>query len=103
MFLRLSLLLPTHLANANELVKAMSQLVDLGVRVLDVFTSMRTTPRLFKTLIDFTLAKFDKFFLVMVHTIVHYAQSTNDHHIEVSNLKFFFKDFDLGLDFKIWN
>jgi len=76
--------------NANELVKAVSQLVDLGVRVLNVFTNMRTTSRLFKTLINFTLVKFDKLFLVMVHTIVHHAQSTNDQHIQVLNLMFWF-------------
>jgi hypothetical protein len=77
-----------HMFNANELAKTTSQLVDLGVRVLHVFTNMRTTPKLFKTLINFTLAKFDKLFLVMVHTIMHHAQSTNDHHIQVLNLKF---------------
>jgi hypothetical protein len=28
---------------SNDLTKAMSQLVDLGVRILDVFTNMETT------------------------------------------------------------
>jgi hypothetical protein len=32
-----------HMFNGNELAKVVSQLVDLGVRVLDVFTNMRTT------------------------------------------------------------
>jgi hypothetical protein len=79
-----------HMFNGNELAKVVSQLVDLGVRVLDVFTNMRTTWRLFKTLINFTLVKFHKLLLVMVHTIVHHAQFTNDHHIQVLNLKFWF-------------
>ncbi len=78
----------SRIFSANDLAKATSQLVDLGVRVLHVFNNMRTTPRLFKTLINFTLAKFDKLFLVMVHTIMHHAQCTNDHHIQVLNLKF---------------
>jgi hypothetical protein len=75
---------------SNDLTKAMSQLVDLGVRILDVFTNMETTLRLLKTLINLTLAKFDKLLLIMVHTIMHHAQSTNDHHIQVLNLKFCF-------------
>jgi hypothetical protein len=55
-----------NMFTANDLAKAMSQSMDLGVRVLDVFPNMRTTPRLFKTLTNFTLAKYDKLFLVMV-------------------------------------
>ncbi len=74
--------------NANELEEGMDHSLDLGVGVQDVFAIMRTTPRLFKTLNNFTLAKFDELVLLMAPTFVCHAQSANEHHIQVLDLGF---------------
>jgi hypothetical protein len=44
--------------NANDLEKGMGHSMDSSVGVQDVFVTMQTTPRLFKTLTNFNLAKF---------------------------------------------
>jgi hypothetical protein len=49
---------------------------------------MQTTPRLFNTLTNFTLAEFDKLALLMVPTIVRHAQSIGEPHIQVLDLGF---------------
>jgi hypothetical protein len=61
------------------------------VGVWDVLAIMRAMPRLFKTLTNFTLAKFDKLALLVAPTIVHHAQSTSEHHIQVLDLGFALK------------
>jgi hypothetical protein len=43
---------------------------------------------LFKTLTNFTLAKFDELVLLVAPTIVHHGQSINEHHIQVLDLGF---------------
>jgi hypothetical protein len=59
--------------------------MDSNVGVWEVFDIMRATPRLFKTLTNFTLAKFNKLALLLAPTIVCHAQSTCEHHIQVLN------------------
>lgn len=41
-----------NMSNVNELEEGASQLVDLGMGVQDVLTTMQGTPRLFKSLIS---------------------------------------------------
>jgi hypothetical protein len=77
--------------NANELEEGTCHLVDLGVGVRDVLATMWTTPRLFKTLTNFTLAKFDELALLVAPTIMRHAWSTSEHHIQVLNLGFALK------------
>jgi hypothetical protein len=48
-------------------------------------------PRLFKTLTNFPLNEFDELALLVASTIVHHAQSTNEHHIQVLDLGFALK------------
>ncbi len=44
---------------SHEIEEGVGQSVDPTVGVQDVLNTMRTTPNLFKTLTNFTLAKFD--------------------------------------------
>jgi hypothetical protein len=46
---------------------------------------------LFKTLTNFTLAKFDELALLMALAIVRHEQSTNEHHSQVLDLRFALK------------
>ncbi len=73
--------------NVNELKEGARHLANLGVGVQDVLATMQATPRLFKILINFTLAKFDELLLF----IVHHAQFTCEHHIQVLDLSFTLK------------
>jgi hypothetical protein len=59
--------------NANELEDGASHSMDSSVGVQNVFATMQATPRLFKTLTNFTLAEFDKLALLMAPTIVRHA------------------------------
>ncbi len=76
--------------NVNELKAGHSMNSSAGV--WDIFVVMQATPRLFKTLTNFTLAKFDKLALLMEPTIVRHAQSTCEHHIQVLDLGFTLKN-----------
>jgi hypothetical protein len=67
--------------NANELEGGVGHLVDSSVGVQDVFATMQATPWLFKTLTNFTLAKFDELALLVAPTIMLHAQSIGEHHI----------------------
>jgi hypothetical protein len=71
--------------NANELEESTSQLVDLGMGIWDVFATMPPTPRLFKTMINFKLTKFDELATLDVPTIVRHAWSIGGHHNLNSN------------------
>jgi hypothetical protein len=77
--------------NANELEEGACHLVDLGVEVRNVLAIIWATPRLFKTLTNVTLAKFDELALLMAPTIVCHVQSTNEHHNQVLDLRFALK------------
>jgi len=77
--------------NANELEEGVGHSMDSSVGVWDVFATMQATPRLFKTLTNFTLAKFDELALLMAPAIVRHAQSTCEHHIQVLDLGFILK------------
>jgi hypothetical protein len=77
--------------NANELEEGAGHSMDSSVGVWDVFATMQATPRLFKTLTNFTLAKFDELALLMAPAIVRHAQSTCEHHIQVLDLGFTLK------------
>ncbi len=81
----------SNMFNANELEEGACHLVDSSVGVWDVLTTMQATPRLFKTLTNFTLAKFDELALLMALAIVCHAQSTCEHHIQVLDLGFTLK------------
>jgi hypothetical protein len=81
----------SHMFNANELKEGSGHPMDSSVGVWDVFATMQATPRLFKTLTDFILAKFDELTLLMTPTIVCHAHSTCEHHIQVLNLRFTLK------------
>ncbi len=59
--------------NADELEEGVGHSLDSSVGVQDVFVIMRATPGLFKTLTNFTLAKFDDLTLLMAPTIVFHA------------------------------
>jgi hypothetical protein len=48
-------------------------------------------PKLFKTLTNFILVKFDKLTLLMAPAIVQCARSTCEHHIQISDLRVAFK------------
>jgi hypothetical protein len=63
----------SNMFNANELEKGAGHSMDSSVRVWDVFATMQATPRLFKTLTNFTLVKFDELTLLMAPTIVRHA------------------------------
>jgi hypothetical protein len=76
-----------HMFKANELEEGVGQSMDLGVGVRDVFTTMWATLGLFKTLINFTFAKFDKLVALMVPTIVNHSQSTSGHYSLKTNFK----------------
>jgi len=56
-----------------------------------VFATMQATPRLFKSLTNFTLAKFDELALLLAPAIVRHAQSTCEHQIQVLDLGFTLK------------
>jgi hypothetical protein len=56
-----------------------------------VFATMQTTPRLFKTLTNFNLAKFDKLVLLVAPIIVCHPRSISKHHIQVLDLGFALK------------
>jgi hypothetical protein len=51
---------------------------DPRVDVQKALATMQSTPHLFKTLIDFTLAKFDELVILMVPTISTHALSTSE-------------------------
>jgi hypothetical protein len=74
--------------NANELEEGACHLVDLGVEVRDVLTIIWATPR---SDTNVTLAKFDELALLVAPTIVRHAQSTNEHHNQVLDLRFALK------------
>jgi hypothetical protein len=76
--------------NANELKEGVGHSMDSSVGVQNVLATMWVTLRLFKTLTNFTLAKFDKLLLLVTPTIVHRAQFTSEHHIQVLDLRFEF-------------
>jgi hypothetical protein len=61
------------------------------VIVWDVFATMRAITRLFKTLTNFIMVKFDELALLVTPTIVHHAQSTGEHHVQVLDLGFALK------------
>jgi hypothetical protein len=73
------------LFNSNELEEGISKWVNSCVGVQDVFITIQAIPWLFKTLTNFTLAKFHESALLMVLTIGDNAWSTNEHHIQVLN------------------
>ncbi len=56
-----------------ELEEGVGQLMDLSVRVQDVLATMWAMLGLFKTLTNFTLAKFDDLVALVMHTIVTHA------------------------------
>jgi hypothetical protein len=62
------------MSNADELKEGAGHSMDSSVKVWDVFATMQATPRLFKTLTDFTLAEFDELALLMAPTIVRHAR-----------------------------
>jgi hypothetical protein len=66
--------------NANELEEGVGHSMDSNVGVRNVLTTMWATLKLFKTLTNFILAKFDELLLVSP-TIVRHAQSTSEHDI----------------------
>jgi hypothetical protein len=59
--------------NANELEENTCHSMDSSVGVWHVFATIWATPRLFKTLTNFALAKFDELALLMAPTIVCHA------------------------------
>jgi hypothetical protein len=59
--------------NTNDLEEGIGYLVDSSVGVRDVLATMRSTPGLFKTLTNFTWAKFDKLALLMAPTTMCHA------------------------------
>ncbi len=63
----------------------------LFTQVEGFIATMQATPRLFKTLTNFTLAEFDELTLLMTPTIMRHAQSTCEHHIQVLDLGFTLK------------
>ncbi len=65
--------------------------MDSCVVVWDVLATMRTRTRLFKTLTNFILVKFDELALLVTPTIVHHSQSIGEHHIQVLDLGFALK------------
>jgi hypothetical protein len=78
--------------NANVLEEGVGHSMDWSVGIWDVFVNMWITPRLFKTLTNFTLAEFDELALLVAPTIVHHARSTYEHHIQVLDLRFALKN-----------
>jgi hypothetical protein len=79
-----------HMFNANELEEGVSQSLDLGVGVQDVFTIMQATLGLLKMLTNFTLAVFDKLVALMVPTIVSCARFIGGHYNLKTNFKLYF-------------
>ncbi len=75
----------------NELKEGTCHLVDFDVGVQDVFAIMWATPKLFKTLTNFNLVEFGGLVLLVAPTIVQHAQFTNEHHIQVLDLRFALK------------
>jgi hypothetical protein len=78
----------SNMFNANELKEVTCHSLDSSVGIWDVLAIMQTTLRLFKIWTNFVLAKFNKLALLVRHTIVHCARFTNEHHIQVFNLRF---------------
>jgi hypothetical protein len=78
--------------NVNELKEGVGHSMNSSAGVWDIFVAMQATPRLFKTLTNFTLAKFDKLALLLEPTIVRHAQFTCEHHIQVLDLGFTLKN-----------
>ncbi len=75
--------------NANELEEGVGHLMYSSVGVRNALATMWATLRLFKTLTNFILAKFDELLLLVAPTInVRHAQSTSEHHIQVLDLGF---------------
>jgi hypothetical protein len=73
------------LFNINELEERINQWVNSCVEVQDVFITIQAIPWFFKTLTNFTLAKFDELVLLMVLTIAYHTRSTSEHHIQILN------------------
>lgn len=65
---------------SHEIVERIGQshLWDPRVDVQNALATMQSTPHLFKTLTDFTLAKFDELVILMVPTISAHALSTSE-------------------------
>jgi hypothetical protein len=59
--------------NADELEEGMGQPMDSSMGIQDVFITMSTTLKLFKTLTNFNLVKFDELVLVVIPVIVCHA------------------------------
>jgi hypothetical protein len=54
---------------SHEIEEGVGQSVDPTIGVQDVLSTMQATPNLFKTLTNFTLAKFDEFSFLVVKII----------------------------------
>jgi hypothetical protein len=81
----------SNMFNANELEEGVIHSVDSCVVVWDVLVTMQATTRLFKTLTNFILVKFDELALLVAPTTMCHAQSTGEHHIQVLDLGFALK------------
>lgn len=69
--------------NVDELEKGMGPPMDSSMGIQDVFITMQTTLKLFKTLTNFNLVKFDELVLVVIPTIACHAWSTSEHYIQI--------------------
>ncbi len=78
----------SNMFNANELKEGTCHSLDSSVGIWDVLVIMQTTLGLFKIWTNFVFAEFDKLALLVKHTIGHCARFTNEHHVQVLNLRF---------------
>ncbi len=67
----------------DELEEGMGQPMDSSIEVQDVLIIVQTTLKLFKTLTNFNLVKFDELVLVMIPSIACHAWSTSEHCIQI--------------------
>ncbi len=68
---------------STELDEKNGQSINPNVGVLDILTTMRATLGLFKSLINFTLGKFEELAQLVVPTIISHARSTWEPHCTV--------------------
>jgi hypothetical protein len=60
----------------TKMVPSAGQLMDPNVEVVDILTTLHTTPRLFQMLKNFTLVKFKKLVVLVVPTIINHVRLT---------------------------